>query len=183
MDYQEEIRLLNLMQQTYATLFSVTNRLQIKGDKYLDKLTSRQFMTIMAVLHLPEEETTLNNIAKKLGTTKQNVNTLIGSIEQKGYLTTFPSPRDKRAVNVRITDSGKQVMLECNEKGMDFFADVFAGFTAEDLETLWGLLKKLYVSDGEEQDGFEEDVSGKVQMKDEYQKRLLEGFSKRRTRI
>jgi DNA-binding MarR family transcriptional regulator len=133
-------------------------------------------MTMMAILHLPEDKTTLNNIAKKLGTTKQNVNTLIGSIGQKGYVDTFPSARDKRAVNVRITDSGKQVMLDCNEKGLDFFADIFAGFTAEELETLWGLLKKLYRFNGEEQDGFEEDASGKVENTDEYQKRLLERF-------
>jgi hypothetical protein len=36
-------------------------------------------MTVMAMLHLPEEETTIVNIANKLGATKQNVTQLIGS--------------------------------------------------------------------------------------------------------
>jgi len=182
MDYIYEFKLLNLMQQTYATLFSTTNKLQIKGDKYLDSLTSRQFMTMMAILHLPENETSVNNVAKKLGTSKQNANTLLASIERKGYITTYKSIRDKRAINVKITDSGKQVMMECNEKGLDFFKDIFARFTAEELETLWGLLKKLYKFDGEKLDGFEENVSEKVEIPDEYQKRLIEGFSKRQNR-
>lgn len=83
MDFSKEIRDLFFMQQAYATLFSVLNKIQIRGDEYFGNLTSRQFMTIVAILHLPEDETTINNIARKLGTSKQNVNTLINSIEKK----------------------------------------------------------------------------------------------------
>lgn len=83
MDFSKELKDLFLMQQAYATLFSVLNKIQIRGDEYFEELTSRQFMTIVAILHLPEDETTINNIAKKLGTSKQNVNRLINSIEKK----------------------------------------------------------------------------------------------------
>ena len=107
-------RELFLMQQTYATLFSLANKLQVEGDKYFQSLTGRQFMAMVAIIHLPEEETTLNNIAAKLGTTKQSVKQLIEIIEKKGYVITLPSPKDKRAVNVKITESGKQVILEFN---------------------------------------------------------------------
>lgn len=54
------------MQQTYATLFSIANKLQIQGDIYYEKLSARQVMALLAVFHLPENETTLNNIARKL---------------------------------------------------------------------------------------------------------------------
>lgn len=40
-------------------------------------------MTVLAMLHLPEEETTIVNIANKLGDTKQNVTQLIKSLEKK----------------------------------------------------------------------------------------------------
>ena len=40
-------------------------------------------MTVLAMLHLPEEETTIVNIANKLGATKQNVTQLIKSLEKK----------------------------------------------------------------------------------------------------
>lgn len=112
--------------------------------------------------HLKEGETTLNNIAKKLGTTKQSVKHLITAIEKKGYVVTVPSEQDKRAVNVKITDIGLQVMMECSERSLKFFADVFQRFTTEELEILWSLLKKMYRYDGEEMDGFEEDVDNRV---------------------
>ena len=66
-----------LIEQIYATLFSLTNKLQVQGDKYFDKLTSRQLMAIVAIAHLKEDETTLNNIARKLGNTKQSTKQLI----------------------------------------------------------------------------------------------------------
>jgi Transcriptional regulators len=180
MEYKDEMQEYSLMQQTYATLFSLANKLQLQGDRYLEHLTSRQFMAILAVLHLPEEETTLNNIARKLGTSKQNVNVLMANIEKRGYVNIVPSPRDKRAMNVRLTDSGEKVMLECGKKGIAFFTDLFHEFTAEELETLWGLLKKLYRFDGEEQDGFEEDVDYKVEVSREEQDEAMKEFRKMR---
>lgn len=83
MDYSKELKDLFLMQQSYATLFSTLNKIQSRGDDYYESLTSRQFMTMVAILHLPEEETTFNNIAKKLGTSKQNINRLVSGIEKE----------------------------------------------------------------------------------------------------
>ncbi|MDT8715118.1 winged helix-turn-helix transcriptional regulator [Clostridium sp. 19966] len=155
----DNYRKLYLMQQNYATLFSLVNKVQVKGDQKFAVLTSRQLMTIIAILHLPEDETTLNNIAKKLGTTKQSVKQVINILENKGYVITVSSPKDKRAVNVKLTEEGRKVTIECGKNSIDFFPMLFKGFSIEELETLWKLLKKLYSFDGEEQDGFEENVN------------------------
>ena len=145
-----------LMEQAYATLFSLANKVQVKGDQYMKNLTSRQFMAIMAIGHLPKEDASLNHIARKLGTTKQSIKQLITIIEAKGYVSTTPNPRDRRAVNVVITEAGKQALYEDGMAGMKFFDDLFHEFSLAEIETLWKLLKKLYRFDGEEQDGFEE---------------------------
>lgn len=180
MNYEKEIKEYSLMQQIYSTIFCLANKIQIKGDSQFENITSRQFMAMLAVLHLPEDETTLNNIAGKLGTSKQNTNVLISNIEKKGYVITIPSARDKRAINVMITESGKQVMLKCGREGISFFANLFHDFTSEELETLWNLLKKLYCFDGEEQDGFEEAVDYKLEVKEEEKIKAIEEFAKLR---
>lgn len=156
MDYKKELHDLFLMQQAYGTLFSLINKLHITGDTYFDGLTSRQFMTIVSILHLAEEETTINNIARKLGTSKQNANRMVSSIEKLGYIEIIPSSKDKRATNVRFTDIGKQKIIECSQYAVDFMADIFRHFSTEEIETLWNLLRKLYEFDGSHQDGFEE---------------------------
>jgi len=146
------------MQQALSTLFSVTNKLQAAGDQFLKKLTVRQIMVMIAIIHLPEDRATLNSIAKKLGTTKQSVKQLVAAMEKKGYLATVPSEKDRRAVNVSITSAGKETIAANCEPSLDYFAGVFHEFSAEELKTFWDLLKKLYRFDGKEQDGFEEEV-------------------------
>ncbi|GAA3401118.1 MarR family winged helix-turn-helix transcriptional regulator [Paenibacillus hodogayensis] len=170
-----------LMQQAFATLFSLTNKLQIQGDKSIGHVTTRQFMAMTAVAHLAENETTLNNIARKLGTSKQSVKQLITILENKGFLLSVPSQQDKRAINVKITESGKQVLLQASENGLFFLEHLFKDFTMEEMESLWSLLKKLYRYDGNEQDGFEEDSVLEVDENDqETQTRVIKEFERRR---
>ncbi|MHC1682642.1 MAG: MarR family winged helix-turn-helix transcriptional regulator [Clostridiaceae bacterium] len=179
----DNYRELFLMNQTYATLFSLANKLQVQGDKYFDKLTSRQYMAMISIAHIPEDETTLNNIARKLGTTKQSVKQLITIIEAKGYVTTVPSKKDKRAVNVKFTEAAKEVLIECGEKGLHFMTDIFKDFSIKEMEILWSLLKKLYCFDGEQQDGFEEDAN-KILGEDtnELQEKALKEFERLRNK-
>ncbi|WP_426454867.1 MarR family winged helix-turn-helix transcriptional regulator [Paenibacillus sp. S-38] len=177
----DSYRELFLMHQAYATLFSLANKIQIKGDAYLEQLTSRQYMAMVAIAHLQEDEATLNNIARKLGTTKQSIKQIIDILEKKGYLLITPSPKDKRAVNVKITASGQGVMLVAAEKGIYFFTDLFKDFSTEELEQLWALLKKMYRFDGEVQDGFEEEGNLEpVDDQDEIKARVLKEFERRR---
>ncbi|MFD3450323.1 MarR family winged helix-turn-helix transcriptional regulator [Microbacteriaceae bacterium 4G12] len=172
-----------LMQQTYATLFSLGNKIQVKSDKFLENLTSRQYMVMLAIAHLPEDQTTFNNIARKLGTTKQNTKQLVTAMEKKGYVRIEPSQSDKRAVNIKITESGKQIALEAAEKGIYFMADLFKDFSTTELETIWSLLQKLYRFDGEEQDGFEEEANLEIdENQTDLQLRVLKEFERRRNR-
>lgn len=148
-----------LMQQVISTLFSVTNKLQAVGDQYINRLTVRQLMVMIAIIHLPEDRANLNRIAQKLGTTKQSVRQPVTVLGNKGYVIMIPSEKDKRAVNVRITQKGREALLSCSKPSLEYFADVFHEFSTGELESLWDLLKKLYRFDGKQQDSFEQNVN------------------------
>lgn len=151
-----------LMQQTYSVLFTITNKLQKKGDDHFEGFTSRQFMTMLAIAHLSKEEATLNNIANKLGTTKQSAKQILRNLEQKGYIVTNPSDKDKRAKNSEITHLGNKIMKEYYNVGDTFLNTMFADFSTEELELLWSLLKRLYQFDGEELSGYEKEVGKEI---------------------
>lgn len=144
-----------LISQTYATLFSVTNKLQAVGDESMRELTSRQLMALIAIVHIPEGEVTLNAIASKLGATKQSTAQIINNLKSKGYLESEKSKVDARSVNIVMTENGKKVFKQANEQGSIFLQDIFQAFSTEELAQFWELLKKLYQFDGEKQDGFE----------------------------
>ncbi|CQR52378.1 MarR family winged helix-turn-helix transcriptional regulator [Paenibacillus riograndensis] len=181
MDYDKELYLLHLMKQVYSSLISVSNKLQATGDKYSAPLTSRQYMTLLAILHLPEDETTIINIANKLGATKQNIAQLINSLEKKNFISVVSSKKDKRAVNVHVTTLGLETLESCGiSVTIDFMADIFKDFKLEELETLSKFLLKLYQFDGSKMDGLEVDVQVPNTFSEEEIRTAIERFSIRR---
>ncbi|HGM3390326.1 TPA: MarR family winged helix-turn-helix transcriptional regulator, partial [Clostridioides difficile] len=126
-----------------CNFFTITNKIQIEGYKYFGILTSRQYMTILSTLHLSEEETTLNNIARKMVTSKQNINRIVVNLKKNGYIDVITSPHDKRAITVKVIDLGKEVMVTCGRAVINLMADVFHEFIKDELETLWNLLKNV----------------------------------------
>ncbi|AQS05926.1 MarR family transcriptional regulator [Clostridium beijerinckii] len=148
-----------IMDQTYASLVAVSNKLQTAGDSYSDDLTIKQLLALLAILHIPEGNATIIHIAGKLATTKQNATRIIKSLEKKNYIKVVPSEKDKRAVNVVLTEAGiHSLSKNSKDAKKNFMTDIFNDFSKEELKTLWQLLKKLYSYDGVPMDGFEERV-------------------------
>lgn len=142
-------------QQTLSSLFSVTNKLQIQGDKQLGDMTLRQVLAIPSLFHAPDGKATINHIARSMGTSKQNAKQIVDALEKKGYLSVAKSEQDKRAVNVTITQEGQKAFQLCSERTDIFLAAIFDGFTTQELETLCSLLQKLYRFDGAPQGEFD----------------------------
>jgi len=142
-------------QHALITLFSVTNKLQMQGDKHLQDLTIRQMLAIPALVHAPDGKATINHLARSMGTTKQSAKQIVDAMERKGYLSVAPSGQDRRAVNVTVTQEGQKAFGICSERTDEFLAGIFSNFTTEDLESLCILLQKLYRFDGTEQKSFD----------------------------
>ena len=134
-------------QQSLMTLFLVTNKLQMQGDKHLGDLTIRQILAIPALFHAPDGKATINHIARSMGTTKQSTKQMVDAMKKKGYLSVTANEQDKRAVNIEITPEGQQAFRKCSERTDEFLAKIFSDFTAEELETVCTLLQKLYSYD------------------------------------
>lgn len=181
MKYEKD---LYLIQQIFATIFTLSNKLQVKGDEFLGSLTTRQLMAMMAILHLPKGNATHSNIAKMLGTTRQSVKQLMLILENKGYIVTSLSIQDRRASDIQITESGRSAILASAEQSIVLFTDMFSKFTTQDLESLWILLKKLHDYDGCEQLNFEENVEyGSDEELTESQQETIKNFENSRAKI
>lgn len=167
-------------QQALMTLFAVTNKLQMQGDKYLQEITLRQMLAIPAIIHAPEGNATINHIARQLGTTKQSAKQIVDAMAKKGYLAVAPSEQDKRAVNVTITREGEQAFRACSERTDEFLAELFHDFTTEDLATFCTLLQKLYRFDGVQPEDFHEHKNDHAANADEILK-YHPNFLKKRT--
>ena len=93
----------------------------------------------------PHAGTCLNvaEIASQLCISRPAVSQILGSLEEKGYITRQINPADRRRIAVRSTEEGRRV-LEQSQQLFDEAADrLLASMTLEELKTLIGLMTRL----------------------------------------
>lgn len=147
------------IQQIFSTIFYLSNKIQEQGDKLDERITVRQWMLLLTILHLPENEASYSQIANKMGCSKQNVKHITQSLEKKNYIFMEENKTDKRAVNIKITKDCLEIMKQYYEKGNKFMENIFGSFNEKELELLWKLLKKIASFDGSNWSGYEEKVN------------------------
>lgn len=183
MKYQKEREMLCKMQQVYASLFATVNKLQACADVSTGGLTSRQYLLLTTISRMVPEEATLNNIAAKLATSKQNVNKLVATMEQKGFVKVVPSKVDKRAVNASVTKKGEKMIAQCAIGVNQFYADLFKAFPDNEIQDLQYLINKLAAFDGEGMETFEQEKTEGIDIDNQEFETFLKSFSKTRKKI
>jgi MarR family transcriptional regulator, lower aerobic nicotinate degradation pathway regulator len=95
---------------------------------------------------LRDREPTMNELARLLDLDKSSVTGLVDRAERRGLVARAPSPADRRAVLVRLTDAGRGLMSEA--AGL-FTADVSAmldRLTPRDQAALARIVSRLLVA-------------------------------------
>ena len=172
-NYKEELDVLNDMHQSYSLLFIALNKIQAEADSRLEDLTLRQLMLLIAITHLNPQETTIVNIARTLGTSKQNVNRLVNYMVKTGYLSRKYGQIDKRNVNIEITNKGLSVMQKNTINSNKYFLELFKNFSKKEIKALHQTLKKLADNDYQNQNPFEKQVAIDIGKNSEDMKEFL----------
>ena len=85
----------------------------------------------------------LSELAKRAQLTKQLVNYLVTTVEERGYVERVPDPRDGRAKIVRLTERGQQVAQVGSEIITSIEREWAAALSPEDMDELRSLLERL----------------------------------------
>lgn len=146
------------LQQIYSTIFYLSNKIQTEGDKLDDNITVRQWMTLLAILHLPEGRANYNQLADMMGYSKQNAKNLVTVLERKGFVKIGKSDTDHRAVQIQVSESCKTFLRNYYERGNSYIDGIFKDFDENELQALWKLLRKLASYDGSDWLGYDKQV-------------------------
>lgn len=95
---------------------------------------------ILALLKL-KPEMSQKELSAILDIRSQSLGELLGKLESQGYLTRTPSESDRRSLDIRLTDLGRQAseQLEPTPDSESFFGCL----TPEELQTFSGFLDRL----------------------------------------
>ena len=88
----------------------------------------------------------VSDIVKRVEVTPQAVSKFMNLAVGKGYIERFENESDRRSTGVRITGLGKIVLSKTGKELTAFRESVFKEFSAEELATMNGLMRKLQIA-------------------------------------
>ncbi|MDN4592893.1 MarR family winged helix-turn-helix transcriptional regulator [Polycladomyces subterraneus] len=86
---------------------------------------------------------TVSELAQELEVSASHITNVTDRLVNKGWVERQRSRRDKRVVELRITNEGETIIRELGEKKRAYFQRRFDCLTTEEIETLTRLFQKL----------------------------------------
>mgnify|MGYP002622337557 CR=1 FL=1 len=111
------------------------------------ELANVEFFMLMQISILMEqgmEEITLGDIIKCTDMTMSAASKKITILEKKGYVSRSISKRDKRNVNIMLTDKGKKICDEDKRKKHEWVTKVLSKMGEEDSRKMFELVNRLF---------------------------------------
>lgn len=127
----------------FGAIFTLSNKLQLLGDKIDAKLTVKQWLFLAGVLKCDNDTPTLSEIAARIGSSRQNVKKMALILEKQGFVLMEKDDRDARALRIRLTDACMVHLKQRERAESRFIEELFYNFEVKELSLLSEGLKKL----------------------------------------
>jgi DNA-binding MarR family transcriptional regulator len=114
---REQMLLRLLFRATHAMNAAMAERIRARGCVGFQPA----FTALLA--HVDTEGTSVSELARRMGVTRQAVSQLARAVEAAGLVERIQHPTDRRSVVVRHTDAGRRILLDA--------LDVMAGLEEE----------------------------------------------------
>lgn len=84
-----------------------------------------------------------SSIAEKIGKDRHTITRMLNLLEKNGFVRRVPTEKDKRRLNVYLTDRGRNIKEKLISIVQDFGEKTFAGLTRKELTELTRILKHM----------------------------------------
>ena len=142
----EPREMINSMDKRFALFgyfFAMSNRLQTVGDRFYEEITCKQFFLMICLRLFENGAPTINELSEIMGCSHQNVKSIAGKLEEKGYLEIRPDSDDARKLRIRLTNKAERLAKKYQKKELDFIDMLFTGISDKQIETTFKTLEKM----------------------------------------
>lgn len=142
----EPREMINSMDKRFALFgyfFAMSNRLQTVGDRFYEEITCKQFFLMICLRLFENGAPTINELSEIMGCSHQNVKSIAGKLEDKGYLEIRPDSNDARKLRIRLTNKADSLAKKYQKKELDFIDMLFTGISDKQIETTFKTLEKM----------------------------------------
>ena len=142
----EPREMINSMDKRFALFgyfFAMSNLLQTVGDRFYEEITCKQFFLMICLRLFENGAPTINELSEIMGCSHQNVKSIAGKLEEKGYLEIRPDSDDARKLRIRLTNKADSLAKKYQKKELDFIDMLFTGISDKQIETTFKTLEKM----------------------------------------
>jgi len=134
-EISESVGIIFLLERRLAYLFD-----QVFAES---NLTAKQWLVLAAVEKLCAEEPAIQEVARQLSTSHQNIKAIALNLEKRGFITLYKDEQDKRVTRMAITEQCKTFWADRGDQDQAIFAELFQDFNDQEKVILHSALLKL----------------------------------------
>lgn len=128
----------------FGSIFLLANKLQLLGDKVTHEISFKQWLLLNMVQQMDNKFPNYNDIAKAVGTTRQNVSKMISVLQKKGMVELHQSKTDKRSIYITLTQKCLDYFSSKENAGNLLLDKLFSGTFPEETKQTAMLLGKIF---------------------------------------
>ncbi len=126
----------------FATMFSLSNKLQVIGDKFDPNITIKQWLLLVGISTF-KEPPTISEVASYVGYSRQNAKRMAAALQDRGFVTITKDANDARASRITCTPKCIEYFTGRSQRELEFLAEIFDGFDAELTDGFYRGLSRL----------------------------------------
>lgn len=127
----------------FGTIFTLSNRLQIIGDRIDPQISVKQWLLLAGVLRCESAAPTLSEVAAQIGSSRQNVKKTALILERQGFVSMGGDAADARVLRIRLTEECLAHLKRRENTEQRFIEELFCGIDEQELASLCTGLQKL----------------------------------------
>jgi DNA-binding MarR family transcriptional regulator len=124
----------------FASIFTLSNKLQVLGDKLDENMTTKQWLLLAGIANSGGNTPTISEVADLIGNSRQNVKKMALILEKAGFLKMEKDTNDARVLRISLTDKCLDYLKLREKKELEFLQQLFNGF---DTNLIKGLEKGI----------------------------------------
>lgn len=114
----------------FGTIFALSNKLQVIGDKFDKNITIKQWLLLVSISKF-EEPPTISEVANYVGYSRQNAKRMAAVLQERGFVTIAKDENDARALRIARTPKCIEYFAGRDQRELEFLEEIFNGFDAE----------------------------------------------------